>query len=92
MQKQDIEKLTQANGACKQKLQRFKAKLKKQIGTKKRLEIKIKILEQKINMAQDEAKTRSTQKSSMMKKSLRSRKESRGQDGQADENECYEQL
>lgn len=89
-QKQDIEKLMQANGASKQKLQRMKVKSKKLVGTKKRTEIKIKIMEQKINQAKAESIVRSAHKSTSK---IRSRKASKnGAVGYPDDNECYDQL
>lgn len=45
VQRQDIEKLTQAHGASKQKLLRSKTKCKKMLLSKKRQDVKVKLLE-----------------------------------------------
>lgn len=66
----------------------MKVKSKKLVSSKKRLEVKVKILETKVSQAKTESMLRSTQKSSTSK--FRSRKASKSGAGLADDNECFD--
>ena len=91
VQKQDIEKLTQANGHSKQKLVKSKAKLKKLITVKKRQDTKIKILEQKVNLAKNDLERGSVKNSKMGSRMPRT-KGSKGNNSYPGDAECYDQL
>ena len=83
--------MTQANASSKQKLVRTKTKLKKLINVKKRQDTKIKVMEQKIDAAKNEALNRSTLKNP--RSSVKGRRNVSGKaNGYPGDSEMHDQL